>query len=200
MRHLSSNRWYRPSAWQGESFLLLTEQEAALIDWKLFATYNGTPVRELTYDKFRIFVFSQNIAKSLPGWDSSYETSTDFLVTKHSLFQVGRFVEKYENATPALVAERGEVGALHFGPYIDVESGRYIATFRVGADYNPRGMVRLDVAAAPDQKLFASKVLTSISGPQKLSFTLDKPSTLEFRVWALGNEKVVFKGFTIERE
>lgn len=64
----ASNRWYRPEAWQGETFLLLTTQEANEIKWDLLERHHAKPIRELNFESFRIFVFAQNIAKDLPGW------------------------------------------------------------------------------------------------------------------------------------
>lgn len=199
MRHLSSNRWYRPSAWQGESFLLIANQEETLINWERLALYQGRPVRELTYGNFKIYVFGHNIANNMPGWDSRLESPVTFHIDKFSLSQTGRFVEDFGSDGPALIAEKGEAGALHFGPYISVEPGSYTATFDVHTDKNPGGTVRLDVAGL-NQFIHVEKILTESSEPQTLSFTLEKPSTLEFRVWALGSERVVFRDVTVKRD
>jgi hypothetical protein len=199
MKHLSSDGWYRAGAWQGESFLLLTEEESGLLDWAQIYSYAGKPVRELSYENVRIFVFNSNIAKSLPAWDTRYESPFRFIAANQSLRQIGRFVENYDNNGPALVAEQGEIGALHYGPYVILESGRYTVSFDVVAERASTGSVRLDVAAAPDQTLFAEKLLLSSNGPQKMVITLDKPQTMEFRVWATGTGRVVFKGFSIMR-
>lgn len=199
MRHLSSNSWYRPSAWQGETFLLLTSQEAKAIDWDRLALYRVKPSRELTFANYKIYVFAENIARNLPGWDSRYEEPATFVASKYSLSQTGRFVEKFDQSDAALIAEKGQSGALHFGPYVNVEPGRYVVTFDVFARNNPAGVVRLDVAAAPDQKLFGEKLLLSSDRPQEIVFTLNEARTMEFRVLALGNEQVVFKGVTIRR-
>jgi hypothetical protein len=200
MRHASSNRWYRPSVWQGETFLLLTTEEAASIKWDLLERYHAKPVRELNFEEFKIFVFAQNLANDLPGWDRRYEESASFLTSKESMSQVGKFHDNYENAGGALVAEKGEVGALHYGPYIDVEPGAYIVSFDVAVESAPNGSARLDVAAAPDQKLLAETVLIDNTSPRRLRFTLDKLATVEFRVWSLGNARVVFREVSIVRD
>lgn len=199
MRLLSSNRWYRSSAWQGETFLLLTAQEASLINWGLLEDYHAKPVRELKFEGFKVFVFAQNLAIDLPGWDSRYEEPASFPVSKESLRQVGKFHENYENAGGALVAEKGHVGALHYGPYILVEPGNYTVEFNVAAESAPSAAVRLDVASSPDQNILAESFLIDNTAPKQLNFTLDKLSTLEFRVWSLGNAKVVFRGVSIVR-
>lgn len=198
MRHLSSDRWYRPGAFQGETFLLLTLQEAKLLDQERLASLGIKAIREFTFSDFKVFVFSENIAKNLPGWDFKYEAAANFLANKHSLSQIGRFVKDFDLAGSALVAEKGEAGALHFGPYVNVEPGRYVVTFDVLAAHNDAGAIRLDVAA-PDQKLYGEKHLNDSSKPQQIIITVDKAQTMEFRVWALGNERVVFKGVAIKR-
>jgi hypothetical protein len=199
MKHLSSNRWYRPGAWQGETFLLLTAQEAAAIKWEDLEHYRAKPVRELAFGPFKIFVFAQNLAAYLPVWDKRYVSMTRFEAKKDSMHQSGRFHENYENAGGALVAEKGEMGALHFGPFIDVEPGSYTVSFDVAVESSTNAAARLDIAAAPQQKLLAEAVLTDNSSPRQLTFTLDRLATLEFRVWSLGHARVVFRGVSLVR-
>lgn len=199
MRHLSSNRWYRPGAWQGETFLLLTAQEADAIKWDLLERYHSKPVRMITFEGFNIFVFAENLAIDLPGWSRRYESTMRFMASKESLSQTGKFHDNYENTGSALVAERGEVGALHHGPYIDVEPGTYTVSFDVSVESAPDGAARLDVASSSGQKLLAETVLTDSHSSRQLRFTLDKLATLEFRVWSLGNARVVFRDVSIIR-
>jgi hypothetical protein len=197
MRHLSSNRWYRPSAWEGKTFLLLHDSELAHLDLNKMQRLGLVPREQIRSHDFTIFVFGENIARYLPGWDTRYVAPARFLPSATTPSQVGRLVENGGSAT--LVAEKGETGALHYGPYVDVEPGRYRVTFDLTANHNPAGVARLDVAAAPDQKLYGEKTLTESNAPQVIEFDLDKTRTLEFRVWALGNERVVFNGVSIQR-
>ncbi len=200
MRHLSSYRWYRPGAWRGASFLLLNKKQAESIDWNLLKKYHGNPIHILSYGNFGIYVYPQNLSAGLPGWDPRIETAEIFYASMHSPKQVGRLEEDDADGGSALIAEKGESGALHFGPYIDVAPGSYKVTFDVTAPYHSGGVVRLDVAASLGEIILAEKVLTSSEGPQELSFTLDKKHQLEFRVFALGNERVVFRNVTIEMQ
>jgi hypothetical protein len=78
-RHLSSNRWYRPRAWQGETFLLLTAQEASSINWDLLERrYQTKPLREVSFEGFKVFVFTQNLAKNIPEWDNKVRDEPKF--------------------------------------------------------------------------------------------------------------------------
>ena len=199
MRWLSSNRWYRTSAWQGETFLLLTAKEAEDVKWDLLESYHAMPVRKLNFEEFKIFVFAQNLAKNLPGWDRRHKEPVNFMASKDSMSQVGQFHSNHKNGGGALVAERGEAGVLHYGPYIDVEPGAYTVTFNVSAESAPNGSARLDVAAAAGQKILVEAVLIDNTSPRQLSFTLDELAKLEFRVWSLGNARVVFRDVSIVR-
>ncbi|HSO66250.1 MAG TPA: hypothetical protein VLP30_00230 [Desulfatirhabdiaceae bacterium] len=86
-RWLGSNRWYRPDAWQGETFLLLTTPEEKLVDWGLMEHYHCKPVRQLSYEGFKVFVFPHNPAKYLSGWDDNNAASESLPASTESLHQ-----------------------------------------------------------------------------------------------------------------
>lgn len=199
MRHLSSNRWYRPDAWNGKTFLLLTNSEENLINWGRMAKIGAVPIEQHKIAGFSIFIFADNLARLLPGWDTRYEVPTKFLPMEGVLSQTGHLVEDAGGQGAMLVAEKGQSGALHYGPYVDVDAGRYRVTFDITAERQSAPVVRLDVAAAPDQKIFGELTLDASDGHQEIIFSLDKKRTLEFRVWALGTGKVIFRGVSLER-
>lgn len=199
MRHLSSNRWYRPAAWNGKTFLLLTDSEANLIDWGKMSKIGAIPIEQHKTAGFSIFIFADNLARLLPGWDTRYEVPTKFLPMNGVLSQTGHLVEDAGGQGAMLVAEKGQSGALHYGPYVDVDAGRYRVTFDITAERQSAPVVRLDVAAAPDQKIFGELTLSASDGPQEIIFSLNEKRTMEFRVWALGAGKVVFRGVALER-
>jgi len=196
-RWLSSNRWFRPSAWNGETFLLLHDKEVDLVDWTKMQKLGLGYKKKLILGEYSVFIFEKNIALYLPNWDTRYEKPAMFFADKNAFSQIGLVIGEYENAR--FVAEKGESGALYHGPYIDVEPGRYRVTFDVQAERNVNGVIRLDVVSAPDQKQFGEKTLNESVEPQVIEFTIDTKQIMEFRVWALGNEKVVFKGVSIVR-
>ena len=200
MRHLSSERWYRPSAWTGETFLLVTGEEAAKLDWELLASWQVVPLRELAYENFKVFVFPGNIASDLPGWGEPLSSPVTYPATSRSLHQVGRFDARYAGDGPALVAGQREVGALHYGPFIRLEPGRYAVTFRVLAANQADGAFRLDVAAFSEATPLVEKTVTFGGDSQTLTFTLNEERSMEFRVWTLGTERVAFKSVTVELE
>jgi hypothetical protein len=197
MQHLSSKRWYGQSAWQEKSFLLLHQSEIQYLDENKLERLGLVPLEKLQYKNFTVYVFAENLSLKLPNWDISYVKPFIFLANADTASQTGRLVDA--EGSKMLVAEKGETGALHYGPYVDVEPGRYRVTFDVEALYHQAGTVRLDVAAAPDQKIFGETTLTESSEPQVIEFSLDKLRTMEFRVWALGNEKVISRSVTIQR-
>lgn len=69
MRHLASNEWYRPSAYKGPTFLLLSEQEFKSTGEAYVASGLGEPERVLIVDGWRVMVYPFNIAERL-SWDT----------------------------------------------------------------------------------------------------------------------------------
>ena len=128
-----------------------------------------------------------------------YKELNTFLPSKNSLHQIGSFQEDYLGEGAAIVSGASEIGALHYGPYIGVMPGEYEVVFRVESTSAIDKSVRLDVARSPDQKILAVKDLDRLNGEVKLVFSVEKLSTVEFRVWALGGAKVVFRGVSIIR-
>lgn len=199
MRHLSSNNWYLPSAWGGKTFLLVNEQEKNLVDLGKLAVLGLREVQQLNFRDFTIFVFDQNIANVIPGWDRSYLNPTTFLPSKSSLSQTGQLVQQDSSNSALLFADVEDFGALHYGPYVEVDAGRYRATFKVVANFHPEGVVRLDVASSPDQTIFAEATLNESVSSYTLDFTLTEARVLEFRVWALARGQISFGGVTIQK-
>ncbi len=200
MRHLSSNRWYRPSAWTGETFLLVGAQEAKAFDQTQLAILGVKIARELEFGEYKVYVFAENLAGKLPGWDWTYEVPARYPASKHSLSRTGRLIEDGTLGGPALVAEKGEAGVVHFGPYVNVEPGRYAVSFDIVAANNPAGVARIDVASAGvDAKILGERILTESAQPQEIVFSLDQRRSMEFRAWSLGRERVVLRGVTIRR-
>ena len=200
MKHLASDRWYRPDTWSGETFLMLSSQEVAYMDRNKLAFYLGEPIKELSFEDFRIFVYDENIASKLPSWDSYFHLPFTFSASTDYPHLVGRFVENYNENGPALIAEKGEVGYLAYGPYVDVYKGKYVVTFDISAQNNPEGVVRIDVDSSAGQLIHADAQLLESDGLQELRIDLEEDAgALEFRVWAMGNEKVVFRSVEIVR-
>jgi len=71
MRHLSSNAWYRPEAWSGPTFLLLTEQESNVLDLQRMKEFGLEVSSNFALHGYSVFVFDSNISKSLLGWDQT---------------------------------------------------------------------------------------------------------------------------------
>ncbi|WP_217578011.1 hypothetical protein [Mesorhizobium sp. GbtcB19] len=197
MHFLSSNRWYRPDAWTGETFLLLTQDEANGVDWGRLTELGSPVTRKLQFGNLGIFVFGENIAAKVPGWDPQFNQAVTFHANAHALTQVGSLQERGDGK--ALVAPPQSQGALYYGPYVNVAPGAYRLTFDLEANGKPATVVRIDAASSPGGTVLAEKELTESHGPQQLLFSIDRTSTMEFRVWALGNGEVAFKSVTIQR-
>lgn len=196
-RFLSADHWYDADTWKGQTFLLLTQDEATRVDWKRLAEL-GLPVsRKLQFGNVGIFVFADNIAAKVPGWDVEFKQPMTFHADAHALTQVGSLEQRGDEEV--LVAPSKSPGALYYGPYVKVVPGTYRLTFDVEAGSSPAAALRVDAATSPGGMVLAQKELTESHGPQQLLFSLDHTSVMEFRVWALGNGAVTFKSVTIER-
>lgn len=197
MRHLASNRWYRADAWDGKTFLLLTEEEENLVNWNNMAGYQLVPEEVLSYGHYKIYVFTENNFASLPGWVSDYSQPVLFAANDSSYREIGRYIKDHSLYGEGLLAEVNEMGALHYGPYIRVEPGLYEVSFEIFANYDSNGVAMLDVATGSGNILLAEKRLTESDGMQVLEFELHEESVIEFRVFSYGNQDLFLKGITL---
>jgi hypothetical protein len=193
-RHMSSNRWYRPEAWSGPTFLMLTDAEKGALDWSRITAYAGNPTRELRYGNFNIYVFPENLAAKLPLWSNEIAVDLMAMDVPHT---IGR-KEALDNSQ-ALIAEQGERGFLHFGSYLALERGRYRVGADLEAEVNDAGLI--DVTAKLGQLVLASKAIAG-TGRQSVLMEFDLPpgvTDLEVRVQSNGKSKIVMRRLTIER-
>jgi hypothetical protein len=197
MRHLSSDYWYEPEAWQGETFLLLSDQEISVIDWGSMARYAGSPVREARIGEYHVFVFKRNISEDLPNWSSLLRKPVQTWAAPNSMKTVGAWVE----STQTLNTKLGESGFLQYGPYRSLGRGSYTVTYdATGAADSPEKVVAtVDVVAAGGRQVLGSaEVRGDGLAQQKIQFTLKQPvQNLEMRVIATGAGEVSYKGLTL---
>jgi hypothetical protein len=185
MRHLSSNRWYMPAAWQGPSFLLLSKEEAAAADLPKLFDLVGQPLRRSTFEGWQVIVFDHNIAADFPGWRMRIAEPEQFKVSTHTPHAIGRF----DPARHALVADAGEQGALRFGPYQRLVAGRYLVSFDLeAAGTGPGNYGFVDVRAGGHT---APVALHQVQQPGRQRITLPVAfdtftSDIEFRVFSSG--------------
>lgn len=197
MRHLSSDRWYEPEAWQGESFLLLEDVEVAAINWGELTRYVGQPVREARIGSLRVFVFPRNIAEDIPGWSMKLRKPVQILAAPDGSKTVGQWTA----ADGALRAKQGQAGFLQYGPYMVLGRGRYTASFEVSGSADPAHQVvaTLDVVAEGGSRtLGAVEVKGDGVELHTIEFSLDEPvKNLELRVLTNGAGEVTYKGILL---
>ena len=69
LKWLSVDRLYQPENYQGESFLLVNEKEAKLVNWPYITEHYGlSPFKTLKYKNFFIYIFHENISSKLLNW------------------------------------------------------------------------------------------------------------------------------------
>lgn len=195
MRHLSSNRWYQPDAWRGETFLLLRDSEAKAVKWDLLAAYVGKPVKTLRFQDFGIYVFPRNLAGVLPSWSDDLSSPLSMRITESSFHQIGTF--NAEDGRGTLVSEKGQSGYLHFGPYLKLKPGAYQATFDLEVGEGaPAAFGSVDISSRGSADTHASYPLSEM-GRQRLTlkFTLDHyVNDLEVRVFSTGSGRIKLHG------
>jgi hypothetical protein len=195
----SSNRWYRPETWKGETFLLLSQAEFSRVDKNILEAQLGPPSRSLTTGDFRVLVYPKNIAGIL-GWSSLTSDVQHFEVTAASPHRVGRFVPE-DPDSGVLTSQRGESGELLFGPFIWLAAGRYRVSFDVASE--GAGTVgTLQVTSRQSALQLATEPLQAGARTRRvLEFDVaNEERFVEFRVLANGAGALTVHGVTIERQ
>lgn len=200
MRHLSSDRWYEPEAWQGETFLLLNDADRAAIDWGAMSRHVGAPVHESRLGDLHLYVFNDNLSHRLPNWSNALTSPMRISAGPDSAKTVGRWVP----ADSALHSGVGESGYLQYGPYRPLRRGNYQVTYEIDGSAAPAGQVVavVDVAEAGGTGILGSmEVRAGAPGHPTILFSLDHPVTdLELRVLATGNGELAYKGLTVSAQ
>lgn len=199
LRHLSSERWYRPDAWQGPSFLLLSNAEFKSLDSVEVQAWMAAPGRVIPVEDFVLVVYPSNIATRLPHWDEEFTAALRIPVTSRSFHRVGRLLLDGENP-PRLVADTGENGAVLHGPYVPVAPGEYLASYDLavtpssGRMAEPAG--RIDIYCAATKRVIAERTFgPSIRGALGLEFSLqERCAGTELRVFSNGSASIQVYG------
>jgi hypothetical protein len=199
-RHLSSNRWFRPDAWRGETFLLLRDSEAKTVKWDVVAAYAGKPSRTLRFQDFGVYVFPRNIAAVMPNWSDDLVTAVSVRMSEASFHQIGAFDPT--DGPGALVSEVGQSGYLHFGPYMRLKPGTYRAVVDVETIASaPAAFGTVDVTSNGSSETHASLPLGQLGRQQiQLDFKLDHVvGDLEVRVFSTGAGRMKLHGIELTR-
>lgn len=184
MRALSSNRWYRPEAWNGPTFLMVQDTQFKVLDLEKLFALTGQPIRTLRFEKtWYIYEFADNLATRLPAWDNELHRPRKIAISAHSPHLVGKFVAGPEQP-PALVAEDNEYGPQLYGPAGGVAPGSYLASFDVQAIGQPHDFGQVNVCVDAGTRVLAQQPITQ-AGRQTLTlrFATRTPlDPLELRV------------------
>lgn len=183
MHHLSSDRWYEASGWNGPSFLLLNPEEAKQVNWPELVKRTGQEPRFLEFEGWKIAVFDHNIARDFPAWGTEVSAPVDYPSAADTPHIIGRL----STGPTGLTASKNEAGVLRFGPYRRLAAGRYRVSFKLRAEgAGVRDFGHVDVAA--DNRVFGHGKLDR-PGEQVVTvpLVLDKFTRgLEFRVFSTG--------------
>lgn len=115
---------------------------------------------------------------------------------------IGSFGQK----SGGLVSGKNEAGALVFGPYLELQAGKYQATFKLKAGGNRGDVVgKVDVNAfsqtKPDNPV-AEAELKQAAGDQSVNLDFEGVAGMkyEFRVWANGKGVITAQEIVIDRK
>ncbi|TFW19767.1 hypothetical protein [Duganella callida] len=195
MRKLSSNRWYRPEAWQGETFVMLLDEELKALDQPRMAALAGAP-RVLRFRNLTVLVYPANIASVLPKWDLRLRKPEHYPVYAGTPHMAGHF----EPALAGMVAAPGEAGPLMFGPARTLPPGSYDIGFDVettGAEGSEFGFV--DAVTGGATVTHARQTITQ-AGRQHVVLRLDTATQLEqleLRAFSSGQGQFIVRGADI---
>jgi hypothetical protein len=194
MRKLSSNRWYDASYYQGETFLLLQENELNQVDMPALADRIGAPVRTLRFEDWHVIVFARNLA-DMPEWDRMLARPAHFPSSAATPHLIGSF------EGDSLVAAPGAAGVLTYGPGRMLMPGRYQVKFDVERAGATGDFGFVDVTADAGKHVLARGELSQ-AGDNPVVLTFASPVELagvEFRVFASGKGRVAMRGAHIVR-
>lgn len=142
MRMLSSNRWYRPEAWRGQTFLAVQDNQQLNLP-ELYRRM-GETAQVLRFEQtWYIYVFKNNLA-NLPGWDEEARQARHYPVDASSAHLIGQF-ESAAGGADLLSASAEEFGPLLYGGHPGVVAGNYVASFDVEAVGAPQEFGNVEV-------------------------------------------------------
>jgi hypothetical protein len=201
-RHLSSDRWYNSGYYKGQTFLILNSAEEKVINFEKIEDFGIKILEKINFKNFAIYVFDANLADKLPGWDTNFQKPLIIPINKYSKKHIGKYEQNYLYKGPALVADEGQIGCLHYGPFIEIPPGNYEAVFTFDppdkSSKKDIGLIAsIDVASSPDQKIFASKDLGQYEKDATFKFSTAKKRVFEFRVFTKGTQRLVLRSLKI---
>lgn len=195
-RVLGSDRWYEASTWQGPTFLLLSTEEDALIDWVTMTMLSGAPRLRVAYKQMVYVEYDHNIARDLPLWSVDMTQPSRFTATADTAHSVGQ----YDPRAGEIRAAKGEAGALRFGPYTTLAAGRYDVTFDLSAvGEQTRDFGHADVVASGGNVALARTTIEH-PGAQRLVLSFSIPETVnnvEFRIFSNGTGELAWTNVTV---
>lgn len=196
--HLASRTWFRPDAWKGPSFLMLTHEEMASLDRAAMFTFTGNPIREFTAGEFVVLVFKDNLAATLPNWQaiSGAPIQIGKLLNPGTRHEMGRL--QSSEGRSQLVSAQGESGFLHFGPYLTLPAGAYQARVDVQSPGNGEAGYVDVVSGLGADVLARQPIRAGHPEPILLTFSAEKDvENFEIRVYSNGSSSMVLSAISL---
>ena len=115
-------------------------------------------------------------------------------------------IGSFDQKLGAMVSGENESGALVFGPYLELQPGKYQATFKLKAGGNRGEIVgKVDVNAFTQTRPgnpVAEAELRQAKGTQRITLDFDGTPGMkyEFRVWSNGQGEITAQDIVIDRK
>lgn len=199
MRMLSSNRWYRPEAWRGRTFLAVQDNQP--LDLPELYRRMGEPAQVLRFENtWYIYVFNHNLAQ-MPAWDEEARTARHYPIDANSQHLIGQ-LEQVSGQPAALSAQSEEYGPLLYGARPGVIAGHYLASFEVEASGTPQQFGSVEVCINGATSILARQDIQQTGRHTiKLRFnTKRKLDHVELRVLKLHGGQLKVYSVGVERD
>lgn len=154
---LSSRDWYQPEYYDGDTFLMLTDEELTVYAPNGVSSTNlGEPEQVFQYENYTIFVYDYNISEN--GFGGKLEGNVNLL----SRMTVSDTSMKLADGSVQI-----QPGQVLFGPYLTLDAGQYI--LRIEAECQEEQPIR--VTAKSGQNEIANAKIHQ--GTTEIAFSLD---------------------------
>lgn len=196
-RMLGADGWYEAAYWRGPTFLLLSKQEAAQIDWPAMDKLCGAPRRRSSYQDLLYIEYDHNIAADLPMWSRERRVASRFPASAATPRNIG----SYDADSGQVRAPKGSAGALRFGPYSSLPAGRYRLTFDIDAEGEGIGdFGRVEASGEAGKTILAAApIARSGHSRLQLSFTLARTvHDVEYRILSNGNGALAWSAVELQ--
>ena len=172
---LTSEHWYDPATWQGETFLLLPDSSVdSFVPYGFEESKFGEPKNVLNYGGYTILVYDYNLSENGFGGKPFAQKR----INRNMTFSRNGMMQD----DGSIVIEAGDI---MFGPYMDVPAGEYYLTVTLDCD----NAVSMNITTDSGQRLLETHILQNGENQIELSLSEDVKQ-LEFVIYGVEGQSI----------